>query len=1145
MIKKLPISLLIFIFHFTVSAQKTFNVISGDWSVAANWTPAGAPSANDEVIIPSGKTVNININATAKSVSVSGILKMSNAQMLTVGSNAVWGDIIVNSGGSFTMGSGSDLATLIVYGNYINNGVSDFWKSDVVIVGNLLSPATSELQKQGNVVVGGNIIGAFNITGSEVGVIYAVNPNATVTISPQSLDNNVTPGTPVPSTTENTVLSALVNSVLYGTNCDFTITGTSNTNTCVGNSAVFSAVTTGVSPSYQWEINMGNGWRDLANDSNFSGVTTTNLTVSSVAPAMNNYKFRVRITAAGCTERGNYGFLTVNDSPLIITQPTDELDCEGNIVSFKVTASGNGTLVYKWQWKKPSETAFTDIPADTKITYPSAGIVRLENVGSTLLPNLTQFQAVVSIGNCSVKSLPAKLTVNELIAITSPALTPSQSIVNVNLCYGSNYSYHVTISNPSNGAVNYQWKRQVAGGNWENVVDGSHFSGSQTATLNIVNGTPNESAKYRVDVVFMRTGGDCIVNSYSKERLLTFLPQLIMPSTVIVKPSCANINGEITVAIQSTSDMYSFNNGETYQSSNVITGLASGNYKVIIKNVLGCTSPVANCDVTGTIVSTYNGNVWSPRAPTSIDKIIINGSYTSNGDLLGCSCLINSGTVVISSGNAMILDNELTVSGGSLTFENNASLVQKNSSPVVNTGSIIYKRESSPIINDDYTYWSSPTNGTQTLLEFSPNTQSDKFFIFDNNWANESTSNTFQPGIGYSIRAPEGTSATTAAKVPFQFGGIPNNGAINIAVTAQQDEFGQQEGIRLVGNPYPSAIDADAFIDANITGSGTINKTITGTLYFWTHNHTLVGNDYLATDYATYTKFGGTGTNSAISGTGNNNTPSKYIAAGQGFFVEVDATGNVSFNNSMRSSAENANFYKQVKTKASVAQSHRIWLNLTNSTKNFSQALMGYSTMATNGYDKGVDGISFDGDQHSIYSLIGERMLTIQAKAMPFDDSDAIPIGYSVNVAGKTSISMDRADGLFLDSQNIYLEDLKLGVVHDIKALAYEFTSDAGTFDNRFILRFKNTDKSLGTKNQSPLKSTVTVVNINKQVRIDSTTDLIDSVKIFDIAGRLIYQKQNIGSQNFLLSGVVPSNQMLVFKIVLQNGTSVTRKTLF
>jgi hypothetical protein len=54
-------------------------------------------------------------------------------------------------------------------------------------LGDLLSPTTSTLQKQGNVVVGGNI-GNFNITGNEVGVIYAVNPNATVAITPSGLN---------------------------------------------------------------------------------------------------------------------------------------------------------------------------------------------------------------------------------------------------------------------------------------------------------------------------------------------------------------------------------------------------------------------------------------------------------------------------------------------------------------------------------------------------------------------------------------------------------------------------------------------------------------------------------------------------------------------------------------------------------------------------------------------------------------------------------------------------------------------------------------------------------------------------------------------------------------------------------------------
>jgi hypothetical protein len=36
----------------------------------------------------------------------------------------------------------------------------------------------------------------------------------------------------------------------------------------------------------------------------------------------------------------------------------------------------------------------------------------------------------------------------------------------------------------------------------------------------------------------------------------------------------------------------------------------------------------------------------------------------------------------------------------------------------------------------------------------------------------------------------------------------------------------------LMGNPYPSALDADKFLDANAS-------LIEGTIYFWTHNTSL------------------------------------------------------------------------------------------------------------------------------------------------------------------------------------------------------------------------------------------------------------------------------------------------------------------
>ncbi|TRX01888.1 hypothetical protein [Flavobacterium gawalongense] len=89
--------------------------------------------------------------------------------------------------------------------------------------------------------------------------------------------------------------------------------------------------------------------------------------------------------------------------------------------------------------------------------------------------------------------------------------------------------------------------------------------------------------------------------------------------------------------------------------------------------------------------------------------------------------------------------------------------------------------------------------------------------------------------------------------------------------------------------------------------------------------------------------------------------------------------------------------------------------------------------------------------------------MAIQNKALPFADTDAILLGYSINVNGNATISIDKVDGLFLEDQNIYLEDKLLNVVHNIKQDSYNFSSDTGTFDDRFVLRYTN--GSLGTDN--------------------------------------------------------------------------------
>ncbi len=481
---------------------------------------------------------------------------------------------------------------------------------------------------------------------------------------------------------------------------------------------------------------------------------------------------------------------------------------------------------------------------------------------------------------------------------------------------------------------------------------------------------------------------------------------------------------------------------------------------------------------------------------------------------------------------------------GTLTLENNASLVQTGFTGN-NVGNINVKRNTTPIFLDDFIYWSSPTSGLQTLYDFSPNTQGDKYFNYNNDWANVNAATTvFSPGIGYAIRSPEGASTVTPTiDTSFKFTGVPNNGTINIPVTVRTSGPDIGTGERLVGNPYPSALDAYDFIDANIT-TGTGTKTISGTLYFWTHNNRIVGNDYSDIDYATLTKTGGTG---VPFGSGNVIMPTRYIASGQGFFVEVDADGAITFDNSMRDANKtNTNFYKStsaLKSQNTLEETHRIWLNLTNNTSG-SQILVGYISNATNGFDPGYDGLVYnDASPFALYSLLGKDKLAIQARALPFVDTDIVPLGYAINTVGNATITIDHVDGLFLDDQNIYLEDKLLNVIHDIKTTPYNFSSAVGTFNDRFVLRF--TDKTLGTGTFDLNDNSIIIAKDKNELKIKSELENIKRITVFDLLGRKVFDKDAINSNEFHTSNIALNNQTVLVKVTLTNGKVISKKVIY
>ncbi len=489
-------------------------------------------------------------------------------------------------------------------------------------------------------------------------------------------------------------------------------------------------------------------------------------------------------------------------------------------------------------------------------------------------------------------------------------------------------------------------------------------------------------------------------------------------------------------------------------TTTTITGLAVGTYTFRVTNDFGCKSPpTANVVVTNQSSTTWNGTAWSNGNPDATKNVIIadvtNSPFTA--DLTACALTINAGvTATVPAGITLTIVNAVTTNG-QLIFENNASLVQVNDA-AVNTGKIEYRRISKPMNNFDFTYWGSPVSG-QILFDLSPNTFYDKYWKFENDkWATiMNGAGVMQAARGYAIRVPKplaaypnGESVPAAPYAqPVAFKGIPNNGIINLPLQTANS-------YNLIGNPYPSALDADKFINENLT-------RLDGTLYFWTH-HTAISNNAYAgiSDYAVYNKFG------SIEAYPGGGKPNGKIASGQAFFMMSTGSGNAVFKNSMRIATANSNaqFFRGTKSKtaASETDKSRVWLDLTNKDGLFKQMLVGYVGDATNELDAGYDGESFDGNKYiDFYSVNNAQNLTIQARSAPFIATDEVPLGYKTIIEGTFTISLNEADGV-LKNRSIFIEDKTTKIIHNLKNGPYSFTTVKGTFNDRFLLVY--VDKS-------------------------------------------------------------------------------------
>ncbi|WP_452219221.1 LamG-like jellyroll fold domain-containing protein [Lacinutrix undariae] len=389
-------------------------------------------------------------------------------------------------------------------------------------------------------------------------------------------------------------------------------------------------------------------------------------------------------------------------------------------------------------------------------------------------------------------------------------------------------------------------------------------------------------------------------------------------------------------------------------------------------------------------------------------------------------------------------------------------------------------------------------------------------------WQHIRSSGDINAGEGFTMKGPNPTANSILDNQNYTFTGKPNNGDINLTINANNDY--------LVGNPYPSAIDANQFILDNgpiINGTGATN----GTLYFWEHwgggNHILA--EYQG-GYGIYNLSGGTA--SASQGTtdpdvGSGGVPSKrpgrYIPVSQGFFVTAEGNGGtINFNNGQRvfeKETSNLNggasvFIRIANTSSTTNTNEvtinsgdnrmkiRLGFNSSNSIRR--QLLLTIDDNATEDIDWGYDGKLNEDQMDDMFWMIENQKYIIQGSNIANDDT-TFPIGFNMLSEGMNILTIDELENV-PENTTVYVHNLETNIYHNLSENDFEFYLPEGEYLSTYEITFRDqTNNALSIEDNSLNALQVFYANTSEHlVLINPNTENIKSMLLYNMIGQHI-----------------------------------------
>jgi len=389
----------------------------------------------------------------------------------------------------------------------------------------------------------------------------------------------------------------------------------------VGKQATFSVVATGSpAPTYQWQKNY------VA----IPGAVGSSYTTPCLSLTDNNTAYNVVVKNCYGTTASMAAYVTVNNAPVITTQPVSQTVFSNGRATFSVVATGTPAPTYQWQKN------YVAIPGAVGASYTTPCLSSADNN--------TAYNVVVKNAWGTAASLAAYVTVNNAPQITAQ---PYNQTVTV----GTKATFSVTgIGNP---APTYQWQK-----NFVNIQGATTPSYTTPAAILTDNGA--------IFTVALKNGSGAVTSSYAVLTVLNAPIIVTQPASQTVPLGhIASFNVVVTAVPAPTY--------QWYRGGVAIPGATSASY------TLPATTMADEGAVFYVVIHNSQGTVTSANALLTLS----NNYYSATSVLASQQCLAPGDSLVSHNGQYRLL----VQNDGTAILQNNGATIWSTALTSVYTGS--------------------------------------------------------------------------------------------------------------------------------------------------------------------------------------------------------------------------------------------------------------------------------------------------------------------------------------------------------------------------------------------------------------------------------------------------------------------------